>query len=796
MRIGTFGIWNRLLLAFTAICTTTIIAALTAIWLFEHSNDLFTTVTAKHLPEVIQAAEFADISARIIAMAPGLVTAPDKATRDQISTDLEQLLERINEQAGTLRNESGKQRRDIDLLLRKLKDNLQALQQTVAQRLALEQRMIDHSQRLRWLYADLQGEIEPLNQDLAYNLDSEIERLIGASLDGDVKFSVSRLRSNRLAKEAAEKIGDNSVLLVSLILQAPTATATEQVAELQTLAADAMSLLRLHLEALPKQATTLSLRQILSEVFSLASGEQSLFALKQQMLEETSAGERILAKNRDHVARLRQIIDQLVQESRATAFSAVTRANRNFDQTRIFLIIMALSSLITAAAVLWFYVRGNIVARLDKLRAGMQAIATGNLDYRLPPVEDDEIGRMTASLKVFRDTAQAVEDAHAQTIIDNTNAGLIIAGQAGNILFINSMAAKLFNIQAQEIIGRPLSTLIVPREHSKLMAIFRESTATGRIRSRSATFQGICHEGPRFPVDIAVRPVRQRDQQRLIITLHDATERVMAQELLQKRVRQKTEHLSRINLRLRQEVKERKKIQNDLVQAGKLAALGQLSAGITHELNQPLSAIGHYSHNARLFLERGQLDTATNNLGKIGELTERMAKIINHLKSFARKPTNQLVPVNLARSLERSLALLATPIDKSRVKIGLDKTAELLVQAEDVRLEQVLVNIIGNAIDAVTAMPESERRIDISTTEEDATVTLTVSDSGPGIPEELLDSVFDPFYTTKDVGKGLGLGLSISYNIVEDFGGRLTAHSDDGAGSRFIITLRKATDNA
>jgi two-component system phosphoglycerate transport system sensor histidine kinase PgtB len=321
--------------------------------------------------------------------------------------------------------------------------------------------------------------------------------------------------------------------------------------------------------------------------------------------------------------------------------------------------------------------------------------------------------------------------------------------------------------------------------------------ATDRTRFRNATFQGICHQGPRFPVDIAVRPVRRRDRQRLIITLHDATERVMAQELLQKRVKQKTEHLSRINLRLRQEVKERKRIQNDLVQAGKLAALGQLSAGITHELNQPLSAIGHYSHNARRFLERGQTETARNNLEKISELTERMAKIINHLKSFARKPTNRLVPVNLARSVERTLSLLAPRIEKSRVAVHFDSSAaDRTVMAEDVRLEQVLLNIIGNAIDAVGNVPEAERRISITTDADQATATLAVSDSGPGIPAELLNTVFDPFYTTKEVGKGLGLGLSISYNIVKDFGGQLTARTGPDGGSAFVVTLRKATDNA
>ncbi len=234
-------------------------------------------------------------------------------------------------------------------------------------------------------------------------------------------------------------------------------------------------------------------------------------------------------------------------------------------------------------------------------------------------------------------------------------------------------------------------------------------------------------------------------------------------------------------------------MQNELVQAGKMAALGELSAGITHELNQPLAAIGHYSHNARRFLERGDSDTAGENLNKISELTARMAKIINHLKTFARRPTNQLAPVTLATSIDSALSLLATPLQQGEIQIhrhGID--AGFKVLAEDIRLEQVLVNIIGNAIDAVNGMTDQERQITITAADLGQTIRIDIGDSGPGIPPDLVDIIFDPFYTTKEVGKGLGLGLSISYNIIKDFGGQLTASAEQSSGSRFTILLQKA----
>lgn len=176
MKLRSFGIWTRLLLAFGAISIMTIAAGLAAILLFEHSNDLFTTITDEHLPEVIQASEFADIGAQIIAMAPSLVTAPDADTRSKISRDLELLMQRISDQTEALQIESNQRRKHITLLLEKMKTNLLNLRQTVAQRLALEQKMTEQTEGLRWLYADLLDEIQPLNQDLAYNLDAEIER--------------------------------------------------------------------------------------------------------------------------------------------------------------------------------------------------------------------------------------------------------------------------------------------------------------------------------------------------------------------------------------------------------------------------------------------------------------------------------------------------------------------------------------------------------------------------------------------------------------------------------------------
>ncbi|MBL8566197.1 MAG: sensor histidine kinase [Hyphomicrobiaceae bacterium] len=238
--------------------------------------------------------------------------------------------------------------------------------------------------------------------------------------------------------------------------------------------------------------------------------------------------------------------------------------------------------------------------------------------------------------------------------------------------------------------------------------------------------------------------------------------------------------------------------QSELVQASKLAALGQMSAGLSHELNQPLAAIRSYSDNARVFLERGRNDIVVSNLSAIGELTQRMARIIRHLRTYARKEPTTMGPTLVAKSIDEAVGLLQRRFDDGGIVLSVDLPSRgLTVIGGEVRLQQVFVNLISNAIDA---MRDSQRReIAIVGRETNGRVIVSVTDSGPGIAPEHLASVFDPFFTTKDVGAGLGLGLSITYGIVKQFGGSINARNADGGGARFEIELtsaRTALENA
>ncbi|KQZ99752.1 histidine kinase [Mesorhizobium sp. Root157] len=271
-----------------------------------------------------------------------------------------------------------------------------------------------------------------------------------------------------------------------------------------------------------------------------------------------------------------------------------------------------------------------------------------------------------------------------------------------------------------------------------------------------------------------------------------------AREQLEQRVEERTADLASVNSQLELEVTERRatelqlrKTQDDLIQAGKLAALGQMSAALSHEFNQPLAAVKTYADNAAILIDRKRIAEARDNVARILALTDRMASISRHLRNFARKPNERLGLVHLDEVVHDTLEIVGWRLTAADAEVILDLGVEpLTVRAGSVRLQQVLVNIISNAADAVEGL--TDRTIELTARHNADTVEITVRDHGPGVPEAISGRIFDPFFSTKGVGKGLGLGLSISYNIIKDFGGSLTVENHSDGGAVFRIELAAA----
>ena len=247
-----------------------------------------------------------------------------------------------------------------------------------------------------------------------------------------------------------------------------------------------------------------------------------------------------------------------------------------------------------------------------------------------------------------------------------------------------------------------------------------------------------------------------------------------------------------LNARLQRAIAEREKVKKDLevaeltlAQSSKLAALGEMSAAVSHELNQPLAAMKTYLAGARLLLQRKRVEEALSSFQRVDDLIERMGAITRQLKSYARKGGEAFEEVDLRACVSSALAMMEPQLKARVVKIsrGLPRQP-VMVMADRLRLEQVIINLLRNALDATKDIKDPHVEILLSAGE---TATLTVRDNGHGIAD--LENLFEPFYTTKKPGEGVGLGLAISSGIVTDLGGRLTARNGDGGGAVFEMQL-------
>ncbi len=266
-----------------------------------------------------------------------------------------------------------------------------------------------------------------------------------------------------------------------------------------------------------------------------------------------------------------------------------------------------------------------------------------------------------------------------------------------------------------------------------------------------------------------------------------------------RRIKTESTELRALNRRLSLEISARQKVERtlkdaeqSLEQASKLAALGQMSAAVSHELNQPLAAMKTYLAGARLLLHRNRPDEALSSFQRINDLIDRMGGITRQLKSYARKGDVDLDEFDLRDSVRAALSMMAPQLGKITVNMTVTMPSEpVIVRADPLRIEQIVVNLLRNALDAVKG--RDDRQIKILLVEGE-TVLLSVEDNGEGLKEP--GKLFEPFYTTKKPGEGLGLGLAISAGFAAELGGRLVARNAPGGGAVFELILPSAQDLA
>jgi len=628
IRKARLGIGGRLIMAFVGVGGLAVGACIVGWLSYARLSEELNSVATAHLPALAFSARLAESGANVIASTPDLAIAERREAYDRIR---ETLLGRLAMLRSVLneRNDEHSLSPELLVVTDAIENNLMAIDRVAGRRFPLHERSRQIGEELRWLQADLIEEIEPLIDDARFNM----ETAIGQVAPGEATEAGRRtLLEESRKSEALLTINAQANLVVGLLGRLGTVPTIEDLQETSNFLGEMTDQLDLEVKTLANWADTITTSQIVARLLAVSDPTSGLAAIKRDELAAIADAQALLAENRRLVTQLGALVSQEVSRTEAIARRAAERSAQAIVVGRNLLLAIAAASLVTTIAVGWFYVRRNLVVRLQALTLAATSIATGPTMPTLPPPTDDELGDL-----------------------------------------------------------------------SKVLAVFRQT-------------------------------------------------------------------------------------RDDLVQAAKLAALGQMAAGISHELNQPLAAIRSHAYNGAVLLQRGRLEDARASLDRIQGLTARMAELIKHLKRFARRPEATLDAVDLRTVVVGAMSLFEQRLDEEKVDVQIDfPDTPTSVLAEEVRLEQVIVNLISNALDELAERPE--RRIEIRAENRGSRVRLAVTDNGSGIEERHRDAIFDPFFTTKPAGLGLGLGLSMSYNIVKDFGGDLILETTGPAGTTFVIDL-------
>ena len=361
--------------------------------------------------------------------------------------------------------------------------------------------------------------------------------------------------------------------------------------------------------------------------------------------------------------------------------------------------------------------------------------------------------------------SQHDSDTRFRALMNSSFDAIIIIDTQGAIVDFNVAAEELFGYQKQQIIGDDLANIVIPlryREaHGQGLKVFLE-TGVGPLIGQRVEIEALHHDGHEFPVEIAIEK-------------YDTVTETETNAAFVGFIR---------------DISQRKDAAAKLIQSSKLATLGEMATSVAHELNQPLSVIRMAAGNIRQRISKGIVDPKylSEKLLRIEEQTARAATIIDHMRMFGREAKEPAESIDPRNAVKRALDLMGEQLRLAGIEVVTVLPEDCAcVLGHVIQVEQVLLNLLTNALDAIT-QSEGMAKITLQVFEEGNVIHITTQDTGGGIPDDVLQRIFEPFFTTKSMERGTGLGLSVSYGIIQDMKGTIAAENiDDGA--RFTITL-------
>jgi signal transduction histidine kinase len=838
------GVRTRLLLAFLAISGFSVLAAAAAIYAFRQVGARIEVVDTQVAP-ALTSLEVSRSAERIIAAAPALLAAADTARRDQVASELRAELARLNEKLLDLNRDRG----EVPLLatieqnVAWLSANLAGLEDLVARRLVAG----DAIGRLRRRVHETQDETQRLLAPWQMVIDGQIARQTDlvrrAASPAAMEEAGQRLAASIAAQRPALAAQRQFSTIADMLAEAST---TDQERRLQVLSFQLGRALReVDATATDLDARLQALfRAQIAKLRELSEGTDAIPAARRRELALVREGAALLAENASLSAGLTEAVDRLA----AAAKTDIARATRDALSvqrrgTQV-LIALVLLSLATSVLIVWLYVGRNIVRRLTALGDGMVAIAAGRLGAPVAAEGSDEIAAMGRAVEVFRRNAieldrmleersqtaaqleQQVRERTAElerrravlrVTFDNMGHGVAMFDAEHRMAAWNQRFQDLLDLRENQV-GLAVTYPDFVRGMAE-RGEYGAADADEEVRRRVATLDRPFLDERTRP-DGTVLEIRRNPVPGggFVLIYADITERKRAEREMAA-ARDAAAAASRT---MEAAYRELKAAQASLVHAEKMASLGQLTAGIAHELKNPLNFINNFSALSQELLaelkeELGPalaadgadeaqdiMATLSGNLGKIVEHGRRADGIIRSMLLHSRGGSGerQKTDVNALVQEALNLAYHGARSQNPEMNVTLQRDfgtemAPLEMVPQDVT--RVLLNLFGNALYATDKRRREERdaawrpTLTVVTRDSGDAVEIRVRDNGTGMPPEVRAKLFTPFFTTKPTGEGTGLGLSISYDIVvQQHGGSLEVASEPGAFTEFTIRLPRA----
>ena len=775
-------IGNRLIATIAFMAFLTISVSVIAIVNWESLDDQMQAMVEKNMPTLRASYQLERNTAGLQAALNVLSNNTDPVLHTELKQNINSQLAKIN--AAIAQTTSLNFHDAIQAEHNTLLSNIKVYADLLYQRNTHLYVLAQTENNIQWLHHDMIDELTPIRQEVEWQLTRMLPNALDSGTINEVMTEFSLLQAITVKENGLHQ------LVQEIILQRQERDISNAFYFIgyKTKELSKMS------QKLNHYPSTVSYRQLLADLIALVEPGGTL---EQQLLHDDQLYQQITNyqdKIQAQLAYQEALILTMVEQEDA-ALTKLNEKTRHAISISNFILIATIVITLLLSVMLSVYLVGQgIVKRLNLLSQDLQAVTNNQHNATIQVTGNDEIGQLGDNLREFCRQIQEMQQSNALNLINNTQASIITCSLEGAIESVNPSALNLFdNIEMPH--NRAIWELFSPTMHARLQSLFSENSPLFSLGGCNLTLKQKKVDLENLYLRLDFRLFQQGQQDKVIITMTDITEQEKAARWLEKMVREKTHSLTSRNRQLKLEIEDRKRVeadlratQDELIQAAKMAVVGQTMTSLAHELNQPLSAISTYIFTAKLALDKQRLDQLPASLDKVESLAARMGRIIASLKSFSKKQSSDssLKQVELNASIKQAMMIV-----ESRAKVQQTEICNLLAgpyfcYADQVQLEQVLVNLLVNSCDAVAGC--DHRKVTVESLDCQAgRCRLAVSDSGNGFAAEIIEKLFIPFTTTKEVG--LGLGLSICRSIMNRFDGDIYLASNLQGGAMVVLEL-------